>query len=75
MPATVSRVAGEVRDGRVRVELALGARGREEDRIPAIPMQHGLPGTVEVEVERVSPARLILRLAGRLATEPRATAR
>ena len=58
--ATVTHVAGEPRDGSVRVELAV-------DRPPAgIPLQHGLPGTVEVEVERATPASLILRNSGRL---------
>jgi multidrug resistance efflux pump len=57
--ATVSRVAGEVRDGSVRVELAVDRSS------PSIPLQHGLPGTVEVEVERATPAALILRNAGR----------
>jgi multidrug resistance efflux pump len=57
--ATVSRVAGEVRDGSVRVELAVDRSS------PSIPLQHGLPGTVEVEVERATPASLILRNAGR----------
>jgi multidrug resistance efflux pump len=59
--ATVASVASEVRDGRVRVELAL----RPHSASP-IPLQHGLPGTVEVEVDRVSPAILVLRTAGKL---------
>jgi hypothetical protein len=29
-----------------------------------------MPGSVEVEVERVSPATLVLRAAGRLVTRP-----
>jgi multidrug resistance efflux pump len=64
--ATVASVAGEVRDGRVRVELGVNA-------LPAstIPMQHGLPGAVEIEVEQISPATLILRAAGRLVGAPR----
>lgn len=59
--AVVSRVGSEVRDGTVRVELALcpGAN-------PRIALEHGLPGGVEVEVERVSPATLVLRAAGQL---------
>ncbi len=57
--ATVSKVASEVRDGRVRVELA------PSSRTTPVPMQHGLPGTVEVEVEQISPAALVLRAAGR----------
>jgi multidrug resistance efflux pump len=63
--AKVSDVAGEVRDGRVRVELAV------ETTASAIPLQHGLPGAVEVEVERVSPATLVLRAAGQLIAAPR----
>lgn len=61
VPATVTGVATELRDGRVRVELAVAP-----ERTSAIPLQHGLPGTVEVEVERVSPAVLVLRAAGGL---------
>lgn len=61
--ATVSNVAGEPRTGRVRVELAINP-----DPSSAIPLQHGLPGTVEVEVERVSPAVLLLRAAGQRLT-------
>ena len=30
-----------------------------------IPLQHGLTGTIEVEVERVSPAALLLRSLGK----------
>lgn len=57
----VSRVADEIRDGKVRVELAV------HSRFPSrIPPQHGLPGSVEVEIERVSPATLLLRSAGEL---------
>jgi hypothetical protein len=29
-----------------------------------------LPGSVEIEVERISPARLVLRVAGTLLTKP-----
>lgn len=53
----VARVAGEPRDGKVRVELDIV-------RATSIPLQHGLPGTLEVVVERVSPAELLLRGAG-----------
>jgi len=58
--ATVSCVAGEVRDGSVRVELAV------DRAAPGIPLQHGLPGAVEVEVERATPTALIRRNAGRM---------
>lgn len=60
--ATVTSVASEVRDGQIRVELAFLT-----DPASPIPLQHGLPGTVEVEVERVSPAALVLRAAKFLA--------
>jgi multidrug resistance efflux pump len=63
--ATVANVASEVRDGQVRVELAV-----RPDAAPPIPLQHGMPGTVEVEVDRVSPAMLVLRTAGLLLTVP-----
>ncbi len=58
--ARVESVGREVRDGVVRVELAIA------DTPPArIPLQHGVPGTVQVDVERISPLDLLLRLAGR----------
>jgi hypothetical protein len=31
---------------------------------------HGLPGTVEIEVERVTPATLLLRVAGQVVSPP-----
>jgi multidrug resistance efflux pump len=66
IPALVSSVARELRDGRVRVELALGAALNT-----SVPIQHGAPGTVEVEVERISPAALVLRAVGRrMAPQP-----
>jgi membrane fusion protein (multidrug efflux system) len=57
--ATVGRVASEVRDGLVRIELvpALAA-------VPNAIAQHGLPGTVEISLEQVSPAVLMLRASG-----------
>jgi multidrug resistance efflux pump len=64
--ATVQSVGSEVRDGRVRVELTIDPNPQT-----AIPIQHGLPGSVEVQVERVSPATLALRAAGRLVTSPK----
>jgi membrane fusion protein (multidrug efflux system) len=64
--ATVARVASEIRGGTVRVELTV-----DEGQQTRIPLQHGLPGSVEVTVERVTPAALILRTAGRLVAAPR----
>lgn len=62
VPAVVARVADEPRERRLRVELTVQRQGRSA----RIPMRHGLEGTAEVEVERVSPAALLLRAAGRL---------
>lgn len=58
--ATVSSVAHETRDGMIRVECRL-----RPDIAGIIPLQHGLPGTLEVEVERLSPATLVLRGVGK----------
>jgi multidrug resistance efflux pump len=65
IPATVSTVASEVRDGRVRVDLGVTAGSASR-----IPLEHGLPGSVEVQVERIAPASLVLRVAGRLLATP-----
>jgi multidrug resistance efflux pump len=66
--ATVTAVSSEVSDGRIRVKLAL-----DEHAAPAIPRRHGLIGDVEVELEEVSPAILLARVAGQLfeRSEPR----
>jgi membrane fusion protein (multidrug efflux system) len=64
LDARVAKVGSEVRDGRVRVELAVLSM-----RSP-VPLQHGLPGTLEVELERVAPAILALRAAGGLWGRP-----
>lgn len=60
--AEVMRVGREVREGRVRVELAV------VEMPAAISAQHGLPGLLEVEIERLTPAALVLRSAGQLLT-------
>ena len=70
LAGTVTRVATEARDGMIRVELHLPAETRT-----TIPLQHGLPGTVEVEVERVSPATLVLREVGKHLGVPARTPR
>jgi multidrug resistance efflux pump len=64
LPARVERVADEPLAsgpdaGQIRVELSLhpGPDWR-------VPLQHGLPGRVEVEVERLSPGALILQTVG-----------
>jgi multidrug resistance efflux pump len=63
IPAVVDRVGNEPKDGQIRVELLL--RPAPGSRIP---LQHGLPGTAEIEVERASPASLVLDAAGRYLT-------
>jgi membrane fusion protein (multidrug efflux system) len=62
--ATVARVATEIRDGTVRVEFTPALAGN----LAGI-MQHGVPGTIEVAVERATPASLALRAAGLLLSE------
>lgn len=61
--ARVARVSEEVRDGAVRVDLEIepnsGFRGK---------LEHGMPGTVEVAVERLTPLSLVLRTAGQWLT-------
>ena len=59
VPLSVERVASEARDGAIQVELALS-----DANAPTVPLEHGLPGRVRVEVERASPAALLLRSVG-----------
>jgi membrane fusion protein (multidrug efflux system) len=56
-------VGSEPREDGVRVELLL-----RPDPGSRIPLQHGLPGSAEIEVERLSPASLALDAAGRYLT-------
>jgi membrane fusion protein (multidrug efflux system) len=63
--ATVAGVGQEVRDGKVRVELALRPRSSFRGSL-----EHGMPGTLEVAVERLSPLNLTLRTAGQWLTRP-----
>jgi multidrug resistance efflux pump len=57
--AVVTRVASETREQRVRVELTVQRQSNSQ-----IPLRHGMPGTVEVEVERVAPLALLVRSLG-----------
>ena len=66
VPAVVSRVGRELRDGSVRVELSL-----DQNRASRVPLGHGLPGTLEIEIDRATPASLMLRHAGRMVAGPR----
>jgi membrane fusion protein (multidrug efflux system) len=61
LDAKVARIASEVREGAVRVELEVLPTGAH-----SLPLQHGLQGSVEVLVERVSPAWLVFRYVGRV---------
>jgi multidrug resistance efflux pump len=63
--ATVVRAGNEVRDGRVRVELLVNPGAGD-----SVPLQHGLPGVVEIQVETVTPVSLALRTAGQLLARP-----
>jgi membrane fusion protein (multidrug efflux system) len=63
--ARVADVGREVRDGKVRVELALLPQSSFRGSL-----EHGMPGTLEVAVERLSPLHLTLRTAGQLLTRP-----
>jgi hypothetical protein len=59
--AQVSGVAKENHRGKVTMELAINSTP------PPVLLQHGSPGSIQIEVERISPAALILRSAGELA--------
>lgn len=61
--ARVTRVAQEIRDGKVRVELEIKAGASFRG-----PLEHGMPGTIEVAVEHVTPLALVLRATGRWLT-------
>lgn len=61
--ADVSQVAQEVRDGNVRVEFQIQPRCAFRGKL-----EHGMPGTVEVAVETVTPFSLIVRTAGQWLT-------
>lgn len=68
LSARVVSVGSEPREQRIRVELVLEADPKGD----GIPLSHGMTGTIDVEVERLSPMRLLLRLAGQTSqTAPR----
>lgn len=66
VPLIVSRVSGEIREGGLRVELKI-----DPSRPCRIPLRHGIPGAVEVAVERLTPLELLLRSVGRMLSAPR----
>jgi multidrug resistance efflux pump len=64
--ATVRRVASEPSQGAIRVELQVDAHA-----LNGVPLQHGLPASVEIHVETVTPWQLLVRmLGGALTTAP-----
>jgi multidrug resistance efflux pump len=65
----VARVASAPRAGTLRVEIVLAP-----GEAAALPLAHALAGSVDVEVERVSPATLLLRAAGSRRRAPAAAA-
>jgi adhesin transport system membrane fusion protein len=62
--AIVTQVASEPRGSFVRVELAIS------EPSSTLPLTHGLTGSVEIEVDRVSPLVLGLRSLGYFVTSP-----
>ena len=68
VPATVSAIGSEPRDGRVRVELEITPSATSR-----IPLEHGLVGTVEVSIGKASPATLLMRALGRALAPPSTT--
>jgi multidrug resistance efflux pump len=68
--ATVTRVAGDVRDGRARVELEL-----DRNTATRIPLQHGLPAEVTIEVDRKTPWRLLNDVVGNSLSSSHAASR
>ena len=68
--ATVTRVASETREQRVRVELTVHRSADSQ-----IPLRHGMPGIAEIEIERVAPLALLVRSLGRtISDQPPAAA-
>jgi membrane fusion protein (multidrug efflux system) len=63
LQAQVTHVASEPRAGTIRVELAM-----DPTQWSAIPVQHGLPGNVDVRVEASTPWQLVRRSVGHALT-------
>lgn len=57
--ARVLRVASEIRDGSLRVELKVAGASSHN-----LALRHGMTGRVNVTIEQASPAMLLLRSAG-----------
>lgn len=65
LEAQVAEVAGEARQGTVRVELRVLPEAAKR-----LPLQHGIPAAVDVRVEQASPLALLLRAVGAAAAPP-----
>lgn len=65
LAARVAAISGEAEGGLVRVTLTITGA----ERTP-IPLRHGITGSVEIELEEVSPATLVMRAAGGLLQGP-----
>jgi membrane fusion protein (multidrug efflux system) len=64
--ATVARVAQETREGQIRVELTIDSTSAFRGLL-----EHGMPGSLDVAVEQVTPLALLWRTAGRILTARR----
>ncbi len=60
LSGVVAHIATEANGGTIRVELAL-----TPNQDTPIPLDHGLTASAEVETDRLSPALLLLRAAGK----------
>ena len=64
LPLRVVHRANELSDGLVRIELAIvSSAGRSSFPVP---ISHGMPGSVDIAVESLTPRALLLRLLGQL---------
>ena len=66
VPAVVTQIGTEVRNGTFEVILAPADRTNS-----SVPLSHGARGSVDIEVERLSPLNLLLRKVGGLAEPER----
>lgn len=65
--ARVTGVAAEARDGALRIELAPLSADEDGYEPHDVPLQHGLTGQIEIEVEQITPLQMLLAALGRLA--------
>lgn len=63
---TVLSVASEVRDQTIRVDLSI-----DSSQDLNVLLEHGLTGTIDVEVEQLTPFELLLRMAGKRFSAPK----